>query len=101
MANVEIYTGMMCGYCSAAKRLLKKKGVDFTETDVTWKAGKRAEMIERARGRHSVPQIFIDGEHVGVAIIDLSFQFPGQRVHGSPSVLFESSSWDASSIPFF
>ena len=35
MANVEIYTGMMCGYCSAAKRLLKKKGVDFTETDVT------------------------------------------------------------------
>ena len=65
MANVEIYTGMMCGYCSAAKRLLKKKGVEFTETDVTWKAGKRAEMMERANGRHSVPQIFIDGEHVG------------------------------------
>ena len=65
MANVEIYTGMMCGYCSAAKRLLKKKGVDFTETDVTWKAGKRAEMMERANGRHSVPQIFIDGEHIG------------------------------------
>ena len=65
MANVEIYTGMMCGYCSAAKRLLKKKGVDFTETDVTWKAGKRAEMIERANGRHSVPQIFIAGAHIG------------------------------------
>ena len=65
MANVEIYTGMMCGYCSAAKRLLKKKGVEFTETDVTWKPGKRAEMMERAKGRHSVPQIFIDDEHIG------------------------------------
>lgn len=65
MANVEIYTGMMCGYCAAAKRLLKKKGVEFTETDVTWKPGKRAEMMERAKGRHSVPQIFIDNEHVG------------------------------------
>ncbi len=65
MANVEIYTGMMCGYCSAAKRLLTKKGVEFTETDVTWKPGKRAEMMERANGRHSVPQIFIDGEHIG------------------------------------
>lgn len=65
MAKIEIYTGMMCGYCSAAKRLLKKKGVNFEETDVTWKAGKRAEMMDRANGRHSVPQIFIDGEHVG------------------------------------
>lgn len=65
MANVEIYTGMMCGYCVAAKRLLKKKGVEFTETDVTWKPGKRAEMMERAKGRHSVPQIFIDNELVG------------------------------------
>jgi len=65
MANVEIYTGMMCGYCAAAKRLLKNKGVAFTETDVTWKPGKRAEMIQRANGKHSVPQIFIDDEHVG------------------------------------
>lgn len=65
MANVEIYTGMMCGYCSAAKRLLKKKGVEFTETDVTWKPGKRAEMMQRANGKHSVPQIFIDDVHVG------------------------------------
>ena len=65
MAQVEIYTGMMCGYCSAAKRLLKKKGVEFTETDVTWKPGKRAEMMQRARGKRSVPQIFIDDVHVG------------------------------------
>lgn len=65
MANVEIYTGMMCGFCSAAKRLLKQKGVGFEEMDVTMKPGKRAEMIQRANGRHSVPQIFIDGEHIG------------------------------------
>jgi glutaredoxin 3 len=65
MAQVEIYTGMMCGYCAAAKRLLKKKGVAFDETDVTWKPSRRAEMMQRASGRHSVPQIFIDGEHVG------------------------------------
>ena len=65
MAHVEIYTGMMCGYCAAAKRLLKKKGIEFTVTDVTWKPRKRAEMMERANGRHSVPQIFIDDEHIG------------------------------------
>ena len=65
MANVEIYTGMMCGYCAAAKRLLKNKGVAFEETDVTWKPGKRAEMMQRANGKQSVPQIFIDDEHIG------------------------------------
>lgn len=65
MAKVEIYTGMMCGFCAAAKRLLKQKGVAFSETDVTMKPGRRAEMTERAGGRHSVPQIFIDGEHIG------------------------------------
>ncbi len=65
MAKVEIYTGMMCGYCSAAKRLLKKKGVDFEETDVSFDSSKRQEMMARANGAHSVPQIFIDDEHVG------------------------------------
>lgn len=65
MARVEIYTGMFCGYCSAAKRLLKSKGVKFEETDVTMKPGLRAAMSERARGGTSVPQIFIDGEHIG------------------------------------
>lgn len=65
MAKVEIYTGMLCGYCSAAKRLLKKKGVDFEETDVSFDSGKRQEMMTRANGRHTVPQIFIDDEHVG------------------------------------
>lgn len=65
MARVEIYTGMMCGYCAAAKRLLAQKGVEFEETDVTMTPGKREEMMGRAGGRHTVPQIFIDGEHVG------------------------------------
>ena len=65
MAKVEIYTGMMCGYCSAAKRLLKKKGVEFEETDTGFNSGKKNEMISRANGARSVPQIFIDGEHIG------------------------------------
>lgn len=65
MAKVEIYTGMMCGFCSAAKRLLKEKGVDFEETDVSFNSAKKQEMVARAGGRTSVPQIFIDDEHVG------------------------------------
>lgn len=65
MAKVEIYTGMMCGFCSAAKRLLKKKGVDFEETDVSFSSGKRNEMMARANGSHTVPQIFIDDTHIG------------------------------------
>lgn len=65
MARVEIYTGMFCGYCAAAKRLLQKKGVDFEETDVTMTAGARETMMKRANGGRTVPQIFIDGEHIG------------------------------------
>lgn len=65
MARVEIYTGMFCGYCAAAKKLLQQKGVAFEETDVTMDAAKRQTMIERANGGRTVPQIFIDGEHIG------------------------------------
>lgn len=65
MAKVEIYTGMLCGFCSAAKRLLKEKGVDFEETDVSFDSAKKQEMLKRANGSHTVPQIFIDGEHIG------------------------------------
>ena len=65
MARVEIYTRMFCGYCTAAKRLLARKGVDFEEYDITLGGPKRAEMLQRAKGRTSVPQIFIDGVHVG------------------------------------
>ena len=65
MARVEIYTKLFCGFCYSAKRLLEEKGVDFEEIDITMNAPKRAEMIQRADGRTTVPQIFIDGRHVG------------------------------------
>ncbi len=65
MAKVEIYTTMLCGYCGAAKHLLNTKGVAFTEYDVMFKPGLRGEMMERAGGATSVPQIFIDDVAIG------------------------------------
>jgi len=65
MANVEIYTSPFCGYCHAAKRLLKQKGVTFTEIDVLDHPDRKAEMVNRAKGGRTVPQIFIDGKHIG------------------------------------
>ena len=65
MARVEIYTKAFCGYCARAKRLLESKGADFVEYDITMDAPKRAEMLQRAHGRTTVPQIFIDDCHVG------------------------------------
>ena len=65
MANVEIYTTPMCPYCWRAKRLLESKGVAFTEVDLWQQPGRREEMIGRAGGRRTVPQVFIDGRHVG------------------------------------
>ena len=65
MAQVEIYTTPLCGYCHAAKRLLTSKDVAFAETDVSRDSEARSTMMQRANGRHTVPQIFIDGSHVG------------------------------------
>jgi glutaredoxin 3 len=65
MARVEIYTKMFCGYCVSAKRLLGAKGVAYEEHDISLGGPKRAEMIQRAGGRTTVPQIFIDNVHVG------------------------------------
>ncbi len=65
VATVEIYTKDFCPYCTRAKALLTKKGVTFTEYDISLGGPKRAEMIERAQGGTTVPQIFIDGRHVG------------------------------------
>ena len=65
MPTVEIYTKMLCFYCVRAKRLLDEKGVDFEEYDISMGGPRRAEMIQRANGRTTVPQIFIDGVHVG------------------------------------
>ncbi len=65
MAMVEIYSTGSCPYCSRAKSLLMRKGVSFTNIDVSYDDAKRDEMIKRAGGRYTVPQIFIDGDHVG------------------------------------
>lgn len=65
MKTIEIYTSPFCGYCHAAKRLLKSKNVSFTEIDVMGDAAKRQAMMTRANGRHTVPQIFIGDQHVG------------------------------------
>ncbi|MCA2011809.1 glutaredoxin 3 [Cereibacter sphaeroides] len=65
MAKVEIYTSPFCGYCHAAKRLLTSKGVEFTEIDVIENPDRRDEMVKRANGGRTVPQIFIDGTHIG------------------------------------
>lgn len=65
MAAVTIYTRDFCGYCTAAKRLLTEKGVDFVEHDAGFSPELRQEMIQRAKGRSTFPQIFIGEAHVG------------------------------------
>ncbi|MBS3648058.1 glutaredoxin 3 [Pseudaminobacter sp. 19-2017] len=65
MVDVTIYTRMACGYCSAAKRLLEKKGVAFTEHDASFSPELRSQMIARAKGRSTFPQIFVGDLHVG------------------------------------
>ena len=65
MAHVEIYTTRYCPYCHSAKALLNRKGVAFTEIDVTGDREGRRKMVERAHGRYTVPQIFIGATHVG------------------------------------
>ena len=65
MKPVEIYTSPICGYCMMAKRLLDQKGVAYTEIDVFSDPSARETMMARARGRHTVPQIFIGETHVG------------------------------------
>ncbi|MFO7919538.1 MAG: glutaredoxin 3 [Nioella sp.] len=65
MQPIEIYTSPLCGFCHAAKRLLNAKGVSFTEHDVARTPDKRKEMLSRANGRHTVPQIFVGQTHVG------------------------------------
>lgn len=65
MAEVVIYTRQYCGYCTAAKRLLAGKGVQFFELDGTEDSAVRAEMIHRSNGGKTFPQVFINGHHVG------------------------------------
>lgn len=65
MQPIEIYTSPLCGFCHAAKRLLKAKGASFTEIDITRQPQRRAEMMQRAKGGRTVPQIFVGDTHVG------------------------------------
>ncbi|QNM82682.1 glutaredoxin 3 [Sphingomonas sabuli] len=65
MAKVEIYSKTYCGFCVRAKSLLEAKGIAFDEINIDGGGPRRDEMIQRANGRTTVPQIFIDGRHVG------------------------------------
>lgn len=65
MKPVEIYTSPLCGFCHAAKRLLTQKGVNFAEVDIMAHPDRKPEMLRRANGGRTVPQIFIGGTHVG------------------------------------
>jgi glutaredoxin 3 len=65
LARIEIYSSMLCGHSYRAKKLIESKGVAFEEIDIMLRPGRRAEMVERSGGRTSVPQIFVDGRHLG------------------------------------
>ncbi|MDT8375169.1 MAG: glutaredoxin 3 [Mariprofundaceae bacterium] len=65
MATIELYSGAHCPYCVRAKSLLKQRGMDFVEYDVRAEPEKREEMLQRSNGARTIPQIFINGRHVG------------------------------------
>ena len=65
MPKIEIYTQPFCGYCYRAKKLLDDKGVEYEEIDVMEQPNRRGEMVERAGGRTSTPQVFVDGQALG------------------------------------
>ena len=65
MARVEIYVKSTCGFCYRAVKLLEAKGAEYQAYELTWGSPLREEMIQRAGGRTTVPQIFINGEHIG------------------------------------
>tara|TARA_B100000242_G_scaffold210648_1_gene153201 strand:- start:380 stop:634 length:255 start_codon:yes stop_codon:yes gene_type:complete len=65
MKNITVYSGPMCNFCDAAKRLLARNNLDYTEIDISTKEGLREEMTKKANGRRTIPQIFFDDYHVG------------------------------------
>ena len=77
-ANIEIYTWSSCPFCIRAKALLKKKGLDFTEYCIDGDAQARERMAQRANGRRSLPQIFIDDQHIGGCDDLYALEFSGQ-----------------------
>lgn len=78
MATVEIYTKASCGFCVRAKRLLDMKKIDYREIAVDHGGAPREEMIQRAKGRSTVPQIFIDGKHVGGCDALMTLEYDGK-----------------------
>ena len=65
MKNITIYTGPLCNYCDAAKRLLERNNANFKEIDISKVNGAMDEMIKKAKGKRTIPQIFFDDEHIG------------------------------------
>ena len=65
MVKVEIYTGMLCGFCEQAKRLLDKKSIKYIEIDTSFDPSQRDIMTKRANGKFTVPQIFIQDQYIG------------------------------------
>ncbi len=65
MKNIIMYSGPLCNFCDAAKRLLLRNNLEFKEIDISTKDGLREEMIKKANGRRTIPQIFFDNHHVG------------------------------------
>ena len=65
MKNITMYSGPMCAFCEAAKRLLVRNNLEFKEMDISSKEGLRDEMIQKANGKRTIPQIFFNNEHIG------------------------------------
>ena len=65
MKNIIMYSGPLCNFCEAAKRLLLRNNLQYKEIDISTKEGLRDEMIKKANGRRTIPQIFFDDHHVG------------------------------------
>ena len=65
MSRIEIYSTLLCPYCYRAKMLLESKGVEYEEIDIMLRPERRAEMVARSGGRTRVPQVFVDGVHIG------------------------------------
>ena len=65
MKNIIMYTGPMCNFCDAAKRLFSRNNLEYKEIDISSKDGLRDEMIKKANGKRTIPQIFFDNLHIG------------------------------------
>jgi glutaredoxin 3 len=78
VATVEIYTKASCGFCTRAKRMLEMKKIDYREIAVDRGGAPREEMIQRANGRSTVPQIFINGRHVGGCDDLMALEYDGK-----------------------